>query len=374
MAEFKILKLCLFMVAAEMTTPLAAEPVPEIVVTARPSSQTEADLAKCLAGACSPEADINASLAHAENQFVAGNYKGARETLRTSIDRNRQYAPRFPVAVSNLYRANANILEHMGELVRFRHSMVAMRDTLKNYLPANDPRALAAELEMGDFLFKTGAPEKAAEKYLSVERDALAVNAPRIAALGRLRYLSFLLRVAEANEHDTLIVKKARTEIEDYVAHPTSGAERYAVVGRVLLARLDRLAGDQRSTDALIAEIVAQGGSERPVLLYAPPMNIDEAKRFQPDKWIDVGFWVDERGHVEEPEVLRSGGKPDWAEIVLEAVGKRIYAPAAGKDGETHRSFMVERYTLTAYWTWNTGSRAKVRSRSPRIERLDLTP
>lgn len=354
--------------------PLAAEPVQEIVVTARPLSQTEADLAKCLAAACPPGADIDASLAHAENQFVAGDYNGARATLRKSIDRNRQYASRFPVAVSNLYRANANILEHMGELVRFRHSMVAMRDTLKDYLPANDPRALAAELEMGDFLFKTGAPEKAAEKYLAVVSEALAANAPRIAALGRLRYLSFLLRLAEANKHDALIVKKARTEIESFIARPTPGAERYALVARVLRARLDRLAGDQQSTDALIAEIIAQGGSERPVLLYAPPMNVDEAKPFRPDKWIDVGFWVDERGRVEAPEILRSGGKPDWADVVLEAVGKRIYAPAAAKDGETHRSFMVERYTLTAYWTWDTGSRARVRSRSPRIERLDLTP
>lgn len=376
MIASRLTKSCLFLVAAgTMATPSrAAEPAQEIVVTARPLSQTEADLAKCLAAACPPEADIDASLAHAENQFVAGDYKGARETLRKSIDRNRRYAPRFPIAVSDLYRANAHVLEHMGELMRFRHSMVAMRDTLREYLPADDPRALAAELEMADFLFKTGAPLKAADKYLAVEREALAANVPRIAALGRLRYLSFLLRLAEANKHETLTLKKARSEIEGFIARPTAGAEQYALVGRVLLVRLDRLTGEQQSTDALIAEIAAQGGSERPVLLYAPRMNLDDAKPFRPDKWIDVGFWVDERGRVEDAEVLRSGGKPDWADIVLEAIDKRIYAPAAAKDGETRRSFMVERYTLTAYWTWDTGSRGKVRSRSPRIERLDLTP
>jgi hypothetical protein len=119
----------------------ANEDVQEIVVTAQPLSQMATNLEKCLAASCPPEADISATLAHAENQFVAGDYKGARRTLRESIDRNRQYRSRYPVALSELYRANANVLEHMGELTRLRHSIVEMRDTLKDNLPADDPRA-----------------------------------------------------------------------------------------------------------------------------------------------------------------------------------------------------------------------------------------
>jgi hypothetical protein len=352
---------------------LAAERAQEIVVTGQPLSQTEASLDACLAASCPPEADINATLAHAENQFVAGDYKGARHTLRKSIDRNRVYRSRYPVAVSDLYRANASVLEHMGELTRQRHSIVEMRDTLKDNLPLDDPRALAAELEVGDFRLKTGFPQKAVEKYLAVERDALAANAPQIAVLGRLRYLSWLVRQTLADRHDKLLLRKTKNEIAAFIANPTPGAEKYALVGRILLTRLDRATGDEQSTDDLIAEIVAQGGSHRPVLLYAPQMKLDETRPFLPDKWIDVGFWVSARGRVEEAEVLRSSGTPDWADIVLKSVEKRLYAPAVLADGEQSRFFMVERYTLTAHWVFDTGSRGKVRSRTPRIERLDLT-
>lgn len=354
------------------TASFAAEP--DIVVTGQPLSQTRDNLAKCLAASCPPEADIDASLAHAENQFVAGDYQGAHDTLRESIDRNRKYRSRYPVPVSDLYRAEATVSEHLGELTRQRHSIVNMRDTLKDYLTPDDPRALAAELEVADFRLKTGWPEKAAEKYLAVEQEALAAHAPQVAVLGRLRYLSLLLREAEANRQNAQAFKRARKEIEDFIVHPTAGAERYALIGRVLLARLDRLAGNTQSTEALIAEIVAQGGSGRPVLLYAPLMKLDERRPYLPDKWIDVGFWVNDLGRVEDVEILRNGGTPDWADVVLRSAEKRLYAPATQADGEVLKFYMVERYTLTSHWTWDTGARAKVRSPSLRIERLDLTP
>ena len=352
----------------------ANEDVQEIVVTAQPLSQTATNLEKCLAASCPPEADISATLAHAENQFVAGDYKGARRTLRESIDRNRQYRSRYPVALSELYRANANVLEHMGELTRLRHSIVEMRDTLKDNLPADDPRALAAELEVADFRFKSGFPQDAAEKYLAVERDALAAGVPQVAVLGRLRYLSLLLQDAQANKHDRSLSNKARDQISGFIANPTPGAERFALVGRILLARLDRAMGDQQSTDALIAEVVAQGSANRPLLIYSPPINLDDSRRFTPDKWVDIGFWVSDRGRVEEAEVLRSGGTPDWADAVLRSIEKRLYVPAKAADGKQSKFFMVERYTLTAYWTEEAGTRMKSRSRIPRIERLDLTP
>ena len=107
----------LFLMAGGNSPAIAKQEIPrEIVVTARSIKDTEADLKACLARKCPPDQDIKATLAHAENQFVAGDYRNARSTLVNSLGRNRRHKGKYPVEVSDLLRANGNVATHLGEL------------------------------------------------------------------------------------------------------------------------------------------------------------------------------------------------------------------------------------------------------------------
>src|ERR1700710_1139442 len=69
----------------------------DIVVTGVRLQDSEKALKDCLARHCPPTEDIAATLAHAENEFVAGDYHDARKTLQSSVGRNKRFAKNYPV-------------------------------------------------------------------------------------------------------------------------------------------------------------------------------------------------------------------------------------------------------------------------------------
>lgn len=141
----------------------------EIVVTGRSLKETADALAACLARNCPPDEDVAATLAHAENQFIGGDYDNARTTLLRSVGRNRKHGQAYPVPVSDLFRANSRIAQHMGEAKNFQLSVLDMRDTLKKGVGADDPRTLVAQIEVGDSRAKLGQPDDAERIYRDVE-------------------------------------------------------------------------------------------------------------------------------------------------------------------------------------------------------------
>src|SRR3569833_2359666 len=118
--------------ALTATTPPSAAPQaePPIVVTGRSLRDTEQALRDCLARKCPPDQDIDASLAHAENLFVAGKYQEAREVTLAALSRNHGYGKTYPVPVSDLYRANSRIAAHLGEGKDYEWSVGAMHRVL----------------------------------------------------------------------------------------------------------------------------------------------------------------------------------------------------------------------------------------------------
>jgi hypothetical protein len=124
---------------------IAADSDGPIIVTAQPLAETAAALAACLERSCPPDG-----------------YKAARTTLLKSIDRNRAHGGAFPVPVSDLYRANGRVAEHVGEARSFQSSVLEMRDTLREGLGRDDPRVLGAQIEVGDSRAKLGFPDEAA--------------------------------------------------------------------------------------------------------------------------------------------------------------------------------------------------------------------
>jgi hypothetical protein len=67
-----LLSLALAATTAAAPPPAARQDQQTIIVTGRSLTDTERALRDCLARKCPPNEDIDASLAHAENLFVAG--------------------------------------------------------------------------------------------------------------------------------------------------------------------------------------------------------------------------------------------------------------------------------------------------------------
>lgn len=364
----------------------------EIVVTGRSLQDTEAALKACIERHCPPDEDVAASLAHAENQFVAGDYDGARRTLHQSLSRNRKHGKQYPVPVSDLLRANSRVAEHMGEAKDFQLSVLDMRDTLRDAYGSDDFRVLVAQIEVGDSRAKLGYPDEAERIYRDVEKRAIAAKQYRVAGFARLR-LALMAQVRYEEDPSTYNRKVLDERLGQLINDPLPGNEDFVLAAKVLKARQDRKNGSTASTDALVADFAAKGGASNPILIYAEPIEridltadlpgLDQQPRAawtqwstqRHGQWIDVGFWVNADGSVSDVEVLRSSGKVDWAKPVLGSISRRIYAPLR-KDGDTSPGFyMVERYTLTARVTTDaTGTHLRTREAKPRIEMMSLTP
>lgn len=126
----------------------------EIVVTARSSAAVA--LANCLARRCRPVEDISASLAAAEQEFLAGDYLGTRRVLAAALGRNRRFTAAHPRAVASLYDAHARMAYHYGDVVRFRQSTYRRAEILNSGLPTGDAERVRASAHVGDMLATLG--------------------------------------------------------------------------------------------------------------------------------------------------------------------------------------------------------------------------
>lgn len=377
----------------------AAQPERDIVVTGQSLRATADALAACLARNCPPDEDIAATLAHAENQFVSGDYRSARATTLASIRRNNDEGRAYPLPVSDLYRANGRIAAHLGEAAAFQSSVLNMRDTLDRGLGENDPRTLAAQIEVGDSRSRLGYPDEARDIYLRTAAAAERAGVPRVAAFARLRVAMADL----APKKDDRIRSRARDAVSKLEAIAGQGdtvGRDIALMAEVTLARVEREDGDMTRTQGLVSRFAAGGGARRPLLLSGEPVRLQDAAQSAvtersesqdsgnilsrttagvDDRWIDVGYWINADGRIDDYEVLRqSGGLGGWTEAVERSVKSRIYAPLAPENGVQSPGFyIVERYTLTADFADQaecTGSRLRCRSSNLRVERTDLTP
>lgn len=369
----------------------------DIVVTGQSLQDTADALAACLARNCPPDEDIRLTLAHAENQFVAGNYRDARATTLASIRRNNDEGREFPVEVSDLYRANGRIAAHLGEARAYQLSVLNMRDTLLEGLPDNDARVLAAQIEVGDSRARLGYPEEARDIYVRTAVQAERADQKRVAAFARIRQAMVDLPKQRRDWRNDR-APAALAHLERISGQSDIVGADLALLSEVMLARIERDQGDMSRTQRLVARFSAGGGSARPLLLTSEPIRLQDSGTSDEnsasggggnslsrltvgvdDRWIDVGYWVNADGRVSDYEVLRqSGGLGGWTEAVERSVNSRVYAPLAPVNGIASPGFyIVERYTLTADFADSvdcTGSRLRCRSPNLRVERTDLTP
>ncbi len=365
-----------------------------IVVYGESLADSARSLQDCIARKCPPDKDIAATLRHAENQFVAGDYRNARKTLLASRARNQRFSKTFPIDVASLLRANSRIAAHLGEGEAYRIGALDALSALKAGLPADHPRVLGARIEVGDSLARFGRIQAAEQEYRSVARRAGELGLSTIEGYGLLRIAAMYATLSESDSGTYRPAAKRALEALINSGNPKLAV--FANAGRVIQARLDFKNGDRRAVDTLIAGYQAQSADLTPTLLYAPPIERFSSGRsgagadgsfgsnsalsklavnnFE-DQWVDIGFWVAPDGKVTDAGILRESEKfsGDWTPAILASINGRRYAPIALEQGNPG-IFRVERYTYTSRWTTNTGSRIRVREPDAQIEMLDLSP
>lgn len=350
-----------------------------VIITGTPIHESESRLAACLARKCPPKEDIHASLGHAENQFVAGDYAGARRTLYYAPARNKRFAATLPTEVADLLRAHGRMTNLDGRVDLGRLSQIESLDALRAGFGETDSRVLIQRLMIGDEYARANRLRAAEGVYKSVARKARAVGQWNVVGAAMLRDAVAHGAVASAVPQYRYI---ARSKLAKLEKSREPELAPYRAAGRLLRAQLAALDKDQGPLEEAIAAI-PPGSPQNPVLVYAPPiidpqseptLTILSVAGSGTPEWIDVSFRIAANGTVYDVERVRGSDNMSgaWPKLVTGSVGKRRYAPLAlpaGSDGPRR----VERFSYIHDQAYATGSRIAGRSYSGRITSLDIT-
>lgn len=350
-----------------------------IVVTGNPLSETAKRLKACLERHCPPNEDIDASLAHAENQFLEGDYRNARATLASSHGRNAQYAKQYPIEVSDLDRAYGRLTGMDGYPEWGRILQIGALDTLKDGLNSSDSRILVQRLMTGDEYLQTGRVQAAVDVYRKVEKQARALGHMGIAGNAMLRPAALYAAIGATNYSYR---SAARSELSRIERTTEPEFANIRIAAQVLRARLAGISGYAGEMEATIAKL-AGNGFAYPVLVYdepafgdiPPPTGAINRNLDTNPEWIDIRFRIDAGGKVQDVDEIRRSTRiaNDWPRYVLKSIAKRRYVPIALPAG-SNGLVRIERFTLVFDAQGRTGSRMQSRSMKGRLVSLDLTP
>lgn len=352
---------------------------PTIIVKGSTLAETGRQLDACLARHCAPVEDINASLAHAENQFLEGDYRSARQTLASAHNRNARFAAEHPVEVADLDRAYGRLTNLDGRPEEGRILQISSVEALKKGLGSSDSRVLVQRLQAGDDYLHRGRIDAAAEVYRKVEKQAREAGEIRVAgyAMFQSAALFSALSARDMVYRETALAKISRIE---RTTEPELAEFRTAA--RILRARLASASGDSQAMEAAVAKL-----GDRPfraaVLVYDEPPFPDvppatgaiRRNLASNPEWVDLRFRIDASGRVHDVEQLRTSSRitGTWTDDVLKSVAKRRYVPLAlpaGSEGMPR----VERFTLVFDAESTTGTTMLSRSTRGRLVSTDLTP
>jgi hypothetical protein len=357
-----------------------------IVVTGRRVPDYRAALAACLARSCPPNEDIDATLALAEALLLEGEYGDARNAVRASMSRNRREARNYPEPVSDLYRAGTRLAEHLGRDEEVETYVYQILSSLRAGLPVEDHRHFTARLEIVRSLAALGKPEMAQRELRRLVNVARAGGREDVAGLAELRLLWLDYLQAPHGPARRRLIEMSRW---------TDSQRRLLSHGaKIMLIQIYGREGDTRRADAIMAEMARNGDAPRQ-LLYSPSYRLlqqndpegdghratavynrglttpNGAQRMTEnfvEKWIDVGFWVQPDGRIDDLRVLRRSRGSGWEAPLLESIRGRRYSPG---DRPTYR---LERYTYISTLDFTaTGTHIPDRSPRARVEYLDLT-
>lgn len=376
-----LLVVALLQSAAVAPPPAAAAEDQTIVVVGQRLSGTERALAACIARGCPPKEEIAASLAHAENQFLVGDYAASRETLLKARGRNEKYAKDIPVDVANLIRASGRLASLNGLSDSSRTNAIDSLDVLKGGLAHSDPRVLTERLLVGDTFAKERRYTAAEEVYGTVAKQANAAGLKQVEGLALLRTAVLYTALASVDSAYEYQARKAIRRIRD-TTDPELAPFREATVTLERRVKSGDKAHDVEKAE--LAKTPSQQRTNEAVLVYASPIDLPDRSESGSKvvavtgdpipQWVDVTFMVRPDGTVQDIDVVRQSDnvRGPWLDAVKASLAKRLYRPlamAADKPGLRR----IERYSLIYDVSYAPGSRVQARSSKPRVEMTDLT-
>jgi len=353
--------------------PASAQPdqPPAIIVTGERISDLRARLRACIARNCPPNEEIDAALAVAEGEFLNGEYEAAEDAISDSIARNRRHRKAYPEPVADLFRSQARVQSHRGRDTLAAQSTYDTVRTLRAGIPQEDHRHFTARLEIVQMEMRAGNRNGVRRELRELIAAAKRAGRDDVVRQAKMRELHFEFILTPYGLPERRLLDLAESK------DPAKTFE--SVSARLFLARVYRGKGDTARSDALLAGIPRSDSSRR-ALLYAPPIRLTMAEaapqtlpsmdvdNFE-DAWIDVAYWIQPNGRVENIEIVRKGANADWAPPLLASIRGRLFEPST--DGAP--SYRLERYTYTSAQGQRTGSRLQGRIGRPRVEYLDLT-
>lgn len=351
-----------------------------IVVVGRRVEDSERALAACIARNCPPKEEIDASLAHAENQFLAGDYAEAQRTLGKARARNMKYRKELPVDVGDLLRASGRMLALNGLSEASRITAIDSLDALKSGLPSNDRRIFIQRLAVGDAFVKSGRVIAARDVYNKVAKQADAAGDVRVKGYALFRVAGLYTALARERPDYRETAYDALRRIDE-TTEPDLAPFRDAA--KLLRCRMQDTGGTKDGRACAQSEVGESATIAQ--LVYAPPIDLQDLWSPQTSattvmhgkstpQWADVAFWVAPDGSVRDIDTVRASSNVDerWLKLVTKALGERMYRPLKlpPSDPGIRR---IERYSLVYNLVRETGSRVPVRSNIPHVEILDLT-
>ena len=358
----------ILLAVAQTTTPPPAAPAEEIVVVGHRATDA---LDACLARQCPPAEDVEASLQASVEQFTAGRYDRARQTLQRAIRRNRAHAATLPGPVSSLYATLATVAEHDGYPREWMYASRGNVQILRKYLGPSNPATLLEEMTLARDLLENGNVSSATGILTKVQRLALDSGKTDLAAGAAFRLA--WLEMGSGNQ------KRAMRLMDEAVAIAGPANRAMNDLHAIFLARIALRKGDAGAIDALAARL-RQSAVARPTLLSSRPVDDVEAPVGMLSngaatgdiRLADVGYWIRPDGRTADAEILTTSGLGQWERAVLQQVRERRYIPLevpAGHPG----IYRIDRFTIRSAFDFVTGSRIAQRAGRATTHIVDLT-
>jgi hypothetical protein len=352
--------------AAPATPSVTAASRGDVVVVGVPLADLKRALELCLARRCPPDEDIAHSLAYAEAQFLAGDYRKSRATLTAARGRNRRFAASLPIEVSDLHRATALLSGLNGSVDAERIATFDVVDALKAGLDRADVRIMMARLDVGSMFAHEGRLDDALDRYRTVVEQARAANLPVVEGMALFRRAALLSAVASEQPSFRGTARRAVAE----VMHTTDPALAPIRNGARLIAANLMRPHERSAAVKSIMTSLEPVDTDRPVLAYSPPIDLRDAgfgvaSGDSDAQWADVEFVVADDGTVRDIQTVRSSNKLNekFLAIAMKSLSARRYMPMKSSAGEQGRR-RVERYSFVSNVVVGGDADAGDRSRS----------
>lgn len=366
--------------------PTTGAPVPtartdaDIIVVGRDLKASARALKDCRARKCPPKEDIFLSMAHAENQFVAGDYDDAWVTLTRSRKRNERFAATLPKEVAGLVQFSADVSAVTGYSDVARVGTIDALSALKKGLPKGTAALDEKRLEIGDAFMGQGQWEMALATYDRVAKRARAAGQTGVAGRAMLRGAQ--LYVSLSHDH-AMFGPGARERIATLKATRDPAMRSFRDAARVLEARMASDNGDSGPLDRLLAD--NRERTKQPMLVLAPRINLNRpaTQVFQQadpmfydveDQWVDFDFVINADGRVADVSERRRGAHADgrWIQLAQRSLAGRRYLPLDLPVGTTQLP-RLERFILVSGKSDTTLSNIVRSTGAPSVMSIDMT-